>query len=154
MGTLPLQRQDFTIDLSYTYDVSDKSAYVAHIRDALDRALRAALDIPPQATPYTPAMSMSHQNLVDGAQYTGHLRLNGVHKRTKAGVSLESVSYSFIICDGETIVGWSSDLDQRYTCKASWSWFKLGSQHLVMTGAQRAAIKAMVPKRPLGKKTP
>ena len=155
MTTLPYNLPDFTVPFTYTHDDKDSFTYVDIIKQAVGDAARAVLGVGDEAELWMASMGMSSMGLVDGVTYRGAIRINGLNRLTVNKQKVDRLSYSFVLLDDvDQVVGWSGDLDAKYTVKPSWVWFRIQGVDLELTDAQRAAIKALVPKKPRAKKTP
>lgn len=90
--------------------------------------------------------------------YQARLRVNGIYKpKTIPGrPQRETIAYSYLVFDDEgAVIAWSCDLDTRYSAsKSGYVSFHVDHVEIAMTDALRAAIKALVPKKPRAKKTP
>jgi hypothetical protein len=142
----------FTIPFTFTGASHANHRPLAHaIRDALelDPSLDSACSFFEEVGPAP---------LEADRCYQARLRVNCIYKpKTIPGrPQRETIAYSYLVFDDAgDVIAWSCDLDTNYTVsKGGYVSFHVNHVEIEMTDALRAAIKALVPKKPRAKKTP
>jgi hypothetical protein len=148
MATIPIDINEFCVPFIHTGDAFDYASQL--------EAVRAALGLDPGLKPYYREAGMTNLGtFTPNAGYDGKLRINAIQSVTKKGTKVHTIQCSFVLYEDGALKAWSRDLDDTSPYKPLGVWFRNpDSSELEMTDALRAAIKALVPKKPRAKKTP